>query len=147
MKKQLTQIKRTRESLAGFLLSFALVLAIKREREMRNIFLLVMLTATSVSQAIELPTMSYSDQQGFLKNFPIDKATSLDVFNAYGPPRSKLDGLPGNTEAWTYYKYTADDVSFTFIFKEGKVYDLTNRYKGFMGPTERKARELQGLGK
>ena len=93
--------------------------------EMKNILLLVMLAATGIAHSIELPEMSYSDQLGFLKSFPLDKATSLDVFNTYGPPRSKLDGLPGNSEVWTYYKYTADDVSFSFTFKEGKVYDLT----------------------
>lgn len=114
---------------------------------MRKILLLALLAVTSVANALELPGMSYSDQQGFLKIFPLDKATSLDVLDAYGPPKSKIDGLPGNSEAWTYYKYGPDDVSYTFSIKNGKVYDITNRYKGFLGPTTRKARELQGLDK
>lgn len=114
---------------------------------MNKILLTCLLLISGSAYALELPEMSYSDQTGFLKSFPLDKATSLDVFEAYGPPKSKLDGLPGNSEAWTYYKYDPDGVSYTFTIKDGKVYDITNRYKGFLGPTKRKARELQGLGK
>lgn len=114
---------------------------------MKNILLLSLLLTTGTVYALELPEMSYSDQTGFLKNFPLDKATSLDVFESYGPPKSKMDGLPGNSEAWKYYKYGPDDVSYTFTIKDGTVYNITNRYKGFLGPTKRKARELQGLDK
>lgn len=111
------------------------------------LLLFVLCSLTSNVYALELPEMSYSNQQGFLKKFPLDKATSLDVFEAYGPPKSKIDGLPGNSEAWTYYKYDPDSVSYTFTIRNGKVYDITNRYKGFLGPTKRKARKLQGLDK
>ena len=114
---------------------------------MKKILLLSLFFIAGSANALELPEMSYSDQIEFLKSFPLDKATSLDVFEAYGPPKSKLDGLPGNSEAWTYYKYDPDGVSYTFTIKDGKVYDITNRYKGFLGPTKRKARELQGLDK
>ena len=88
--------------------------------------------------------MSYSDQTGFLKSFPLGKASPLEVINKYGPPRSKMD-LSDKLSVWTYYKYDADGVSYVFQFNDGKVYEIVNRYKGFLGPTERKARELQGL--
>lgn len=114
---------------------------------MKKIILIALfITTTSISQAMELPEMSYSYQVDFLKIFPLDKATKADVLNAYGPPRSQMD-LTENVSTWMYYKYTADEVSFTIQFRNGKVYDIVNRYKGFLGPTERKARELQGLDK
>lgn len=111
---------------------------------MKKLLLLVLFLISNIVNALELPEMSYSDQTGFLEAFPLDKATPLDVINAYGPPRSKMD-LSDNLSVWTYYKYTADDVSYTIQFNNGKVHEIVNRYKGFLGPTERKARELQGL--
>ncbi len=113
---------------------------------MKKLIFIFLFVITSATQAMELPDMSYSDQTGFLKSFPLNKATVLDVLNAYGPPRSKMD-LTSNVSVWTYYKYTADDVSYTIHFQDGKVHEIINRYKGFLGPTERKARELQGLDK
>ena len=111
---------------------------------MKIIISSILFLMAGISSALELPEMSYSDQTGFLEAFPLGKATPLDVINAYGPPRSKMD-LSDQLSVWTYYKYDADGVSYVLQFNDGKVYEIVNRYKGFLGPTERKARELQGL--
>lgn len=112
---------------------------------MQKVLLLVLCLLSVSAFALELPEMSFSNQTGFLKKFPLDQATPSDLLNAYGPPKSKMDGLPDNSETWTYYPYTADGVSYTFFIKNGLVYEITNKYQGFTGPTERKARKIQGL--
>lgn len=87
----------------------------------------------------DLPKMSVINEMKILKKFPLEQVTKIEVFEFYGPPTSKVTGLPHNSEAWTYEK--GSKKSFTFVFRGSTVYDIVVRYSGPYKP--RTARKKQ----
>lgn len=109
---------------------------------MRLLVLALVLVTASVL-AGDLPKMSRINENKILKKFPLDKIDKIKVFETYGPPTSKMDGLPHKGAAWTYGR--PDMKTFTFVFHYDKVHDIIVRYPG---PYKaRTARKKQGIEK
>lgn len=87
----------------------------------------------------DLPKMSVINEMNILKKFPLEQVTKTEVFEFYGPPTSKVDGLPHKGEAWTYGR--SSKKTFTFVFRGNTVYDIVVRYSGPYKP--RTARKKQ----
>ena len=109
----------------------------------KSLALISILLIAHQTAATELPKLSYLNQKGFLKKFPLELASTADVILKYGAPRRKIDGLPDGREAWVYYKRDENDASFTFLIKDGKVYEIENKYQSILGPTSRYASKIQ----
>jgi hypothetical protein len=111
----------------------------------RTVLLLVVAGLLNATQgwAVDLPKMSFVNENKLLKAFPLEKATKKDVIGAYGPPDKTVTGLPDQGEAWTY-GHGAEGKTFTFMFRGETVYDVEVRYPNRIYKP-RTARKKQGL--
>jgi len=111
---------------------------------MRPTMTLAILLITLTAWAAELPNISFINENSLLQNFPLGKATKEEVYEAYGPPKKQITGLPFDGEAWSYSK-GGDSKEFTFVFRGNIVHDVMVRYPGGGFHSEdRSARKMQG---
>jgi hypothetical protein len=93
--------------------------------------------------AADLPKLSYINENKVLRNFPLG-ATKTEVFEQWGAPTKVIDGLPLNSEVWTYELEPNEAKYYEVTFRDDAVYDVVTKYR-MVGFKPKSARKMQGV--